>query len=380
MFSGPSTPPPPPSYTNSIEIVQETILSPFCIKPEGLRALALVNIEKDPDSIYEGFEPQILQNEQGTGFLIIGYRHDGMVDVYFQPQLQVKVSDYSGLKNGANALKAVEFADSYLRFSSSGLHLFASFIDIEGREIVLEIDEQNPTPTKPFGLLAPVGTSSENPTELLLVFLEDFYFVRKSNTKVQILINGKSHKLDSFIPMDGKKTYFSRYTPRPVTVKVNPEFEGSLQPLPIINQKYALLQGNRIEIEYHNGLPEIKCIEQVVCKQSVTMTFTPSFPDIRDLQEGEKRTGKFTIQANEKTGTVSGQYSMCNKNNQVRIEMIPSGGWKPYPHNRWIVKTVFTVAKVFKRWPKTYQWNAIITYDPKGKTYYIQSSWRRINP
>lgn len=363
------------AFNTVLAMAQETILSPFFIKTEELKALALVNIEKDPDSVYIGFEPQLLKNEHGEGMLIIGYRADGKTDIYFQPQLQLKASDYESLGKGVHKMKVVPLKNAYLRFSEKGLHLYAFFADIFGREILLKVDEKNKAATKPFGLLAPVGTNSDNPTGLMLVFLEDFYFVRQTNTEVEIQIGDKKHKMDHFMPMDGKKMYFSRYTPRPITVIVNPDFSGIMETLPIIGGK-AQHKGSQYNIIFNSDKPEIESIEKELLGQTIKMSFSPSFPDVRNVRNGEKRNGSFSLVANEKTGTVSGKYSVHNENGTVHLTLIPSGGWKPYPKNRFVVKMVFSIATVFRQWPKTYEWHATIKPTADNR-YEINTEWKR---
>lgn len=338
--------------------------------------MALINIEKDPDTSYIGFEPQLLKNKFGEGLLVIGYRADEKIDVYFQPQLQLKASDYAGIGKGVNQVKAVPLQDAFLRFSEKGLHTSASFTDIQGRAISFDINEQSKKKTKPFGLLAPIGTGAENPDGLMLVFLEDFYFVRRTDTKAEVRIAGKQHKLDTFMPMDGTKMYFSRYTPRPITVTVNPNYSGKIEALPLVDGK-AQSNGNRYTLQHKNGTIEIESIQQNVSEQMVTMKFSPAFPDIRNVKNGELIVGKFSIAAHEKTGVVSGKYSVRNEQGIIHLAMTPSEGWKPYPKNRLVVKMVFTMAKVFRRWPKTYQWDA--TLSPISDTSYkMESKWTRI--
>lgn len=358
-----------------LSMTQKTILSPFKIEGSELKALALINFEKDPDSLYIGLEPQRLKNDFGEGILVIGYRTDEKVDIYYQPQLQLKPADYAGLGKGVNQLTPVPLEDAHLQFSERGLHAFASFIDVAGRRVVFEIDEQNKSSTKPFGLLAPVGMSAENPTGLMLVFMEDFYFVRQTDTKVKMQIGGKSHKLDRFMPMDGKKMYFSRYTPHPIIVTVNPNFSGIIENLSVVNHK-AQDGSSQYTLQDVNGNTYIETIRQDVSGRTVTMKFSPAFPDIRNTKSGKNIIGNFWIAGHEKTGTVSGKYSVKNQNGVVYISLIPSGGWKPYPKNRFMVKTVFTMAKIFRRWPKTYEWNATLTQLDESR-YYIEAGWKR---
>lgn len=354
---------------------QKTVYSPFFIHPETVEKLLLINIEKDPDSTYIGFEPQILNAPNSEGFLIIGYRKDGKVDVYHTPSLQPTKEDYSTIGKGANQLSKQEMGDAFLRFDEYGAQLYAAFTDINNREITLKIKEKHPKKTKPFGLLAPVGDNSENPSELMLVFMEDFYFVRRNHTEVTVSIAGKLHKPDNFgIPIDGFQMYFSRYSPKSIIVSVNPEFNGALPQLTLTENK-AEHQGNSYDIEYHNGKTNILCISQSLFGRDVKMNFSPAFPDIRYVNEGQSIKGEFSISSHESTGVVSGTYRVEKRNDSILLSMEPSKGWIPYRKNRFIVRTIFATAKVFRNWPKSYQWNARIVANETG--FSMNSKWER---
>lgn len=66
------------------------ILNPFQIDIDPMERLLLVNFDKNPDTIYVGFEPQVFNDDKnGKGHIIIGWRQDGKVDVYHQPSLKI---------------------------------------------------------------------------------------------------------------------------------------------------------------------------------------------------------------------------------------------------------------------------------------------------
>jgi hypothetical protein len=51
----------------------ELFINPFCIDIDPMERLLLVNFEKDPDTIYIGFEPQVFDDPiNGRGHLVIG--------------------------------------------------------------------------------------------------------------------------------------------------------------------------------------------------------------------------------------------------------------------------------------------------------------------
>ncbi len=61
---------------------------------------------------------------------------------------------------------------------------------------------------------------------------------------------------------------------------------------------------------------------------------------------------------------------------ETEISLHPAQGWIPN-EKRLILKLLFMIVKVFKDWPKSYEWKAIINL---GSTKYpfMKSSWRRV--
>jgi len=55
--------------------------------------------------------------------------------------------------------------------------------------------------------------------------------------------------------------------------------------------------------------------------------------------------------------------------------MIPTHGWKPRvtKFSTWFL---FSVAKVFKKWPSTYHWNAKVHMNQEG-VWHMHSKWTR---
>lgn len=50
-----------------------------------MAGLLLINFEQNPDTIYAGFEPQAFDDKvHGRGLLVIGWRANGRVDVFYQ--------------------------------------------------------------------------------------------------------------------------------------------------------------------------------------------------------------------------------------------------------------------------------------------------------
>jgi hypothetical protein len=354
-----------------------TFPQPFVIDIDPMERLLLINIENDPDSLYVGFEPQVFNDTiNGKGHLVIGWRTDGMVDVFHQPGLRLNPGKYVIAGKGLANMVERGFGDAHYELTQQGVQARYRFLDIHGREIVLIVSENNPRKRNPFGLLAPMGSAAESPSSMPLILLRDFYFVRKKNTEIIISVNGRKHKPDKLpMPIDGTKMYFTRYCPDPLIANLNPNqngqlpivfFEDGIQDIAIGKYKYL--------ITWNNGNPAIKTMIRKHQDHPVELRFNPAFPNIATLSDRTLFEGSFEIEGDYSTGKISGKYSIYRENGQTKIELFPCDGWQPRP-DRFSLRFLYTVGSVFKQWPTTYRWEATIT-DNNG-TPIMQSKWTR---
>lgn len=355
------------------------LFNPFHMNIDPMNRLLLVNFENDPDSIYIGFEPQVFDdNINGHGHLVIGWRVDGRVDVYHQSGLHLNPEKYDIAGKGLANMIESDMTEARFDINDSGVQARYQFYDIQERAIEISITESGTKKRIPFGLLAPMGNAATNPSSMPLVFLHDFYFVRKKHTQAELSINGKQHRIDNLpIPIDWTKMTFVRYSPNPLIVNFNPAADGELFSIPtemglnqIKNEKY------NIYLNWEHDKPSIKRIIINNEKYPITLNFTNAFPNIHSLVNNSKQEGCFEIEAHPTTGKISGIYRVRKEDGIITIVMIPSGGWKPRP-NKLSLRFLYSVAKIFRKWPTTYEWTAKI--QEKGTTsYYIQSGWKRI--
>lgn len=364
------------------EIVRQNvnlILNPFQIDIDPMERLLLVNFEKNPDTIYVGFEPQVFNDDKnGKGHIIIGWRQDGKVDVYHQPSLKLDPKKYDIVGKGLANMVTDELLGASFEVNELGVQAYYQFKDINDRVVIIKIKERSPKKRKPFGLLAPMGNAAENPSAMPLVLLYDFYFVRKKYTEVEISIDGKLHKPDELpIPIDGTKMLFLRYSPKPLIVTLNPAFDDILKPLEVKFQQKLISYGESdIELEWTDNKPAIKRITRNNKTYPVTLLFDKAFPDIETLGENSTSKGSFEIGGHSSSGLIVGHYIIEKKNGVAKIVMIPSVGWKPRP-TKFSLLFLYTIAKIFKKWPTTYEWTAYIQEKEKGN-HYMQSEWKRI--
>ncbi|QQS31262.1 MAG: hypothetical protein IPM47_10230 [Sphingobacteriales bacterium] len=353
------------------------VLFPFSIDIDPMSRVLLINFEKDPDTIYVGFEPQVFDDEiTGKGHLVIGWRKDGKVDVYYQPTLHPKPEKYDIAGKGLNELIKTGFEVAEFEINESGVQSSYVFSDCYGRKIDLHIEEQNKTARKPFDLLAPMGHAAENPSALPLILLYDFYFVRKKDTKLRVSINGKEHRPDSLpLPMDCMWMYFLRYSSKPLIATLNPQFKGELSPV-WLNEIDVVLTDNKYEWHFseQDGEILINKLVRLNLIAPIALHFNPPFPDLYRFLPKKNVEGRFNITGKPSIGYIEGKYSVRRVENQFYISLTPSSGWIPKP-DKLVLRFLYFIVKPFKNWPKTYRWEANITIN--SDKYYMESKWIR---
>jgi hypothetical protein len=355
------------------------MIVPFRIEVDPMERLLLVNFENDPDEIYVGVEPQVFDDAvHGSGHLVIGWRQDGRVDVYHQPGLDLTPDRYDITGKGLAHMVERQFAAAIYEVDDFGVQAHYEFTDIHDRAVVIRISERNPRTRKPFGLLAPMGSVAEAPSALPLVLLHDFYFVRRKHTVIEVSIEGRQHRPDELpVPMDFARMLFTRYSPKPLIATLNPAFDGVLEPSIVQPFQAEVQVGDcNLMLDWKGGSPAIRCITRNDGVHPIFVRFHESFPHLRSLADSANVTGEFEIEGHPSTGRIAGRYTVHKANGQTSIVMIPTAGWKPHP-TKLSLRFLYTVARVFRRWPATYQWSAILE-ETEGGACSMRSGWRRI--
>ncbi|WP_154859627.1 hypothetical protein [Cyclobacterium xiamenense] len=354
------------------------ILFPFWIDIDPMEKLLLVNFENDPDTTYVAFEPQVFNDPtNGVGHLLIGWRTDKKVDVYHQRSLNPDPSKYTIAGAGLNQMIPVDMDHAFFDVNDRGVQAHYRFADVSGRTVEISIKERNAKKRKPFGLLAPMGDAASNPRSLPLVLLQDFYFVRKNHTALSVSINNRSHTLDRLpVPLDWQQMIFARYSPKPLIATLNPAYSGILEGFDAaIGQKTAE-KGNRFyAINWIDRHAHIKSIGIKNAIHPLTMSFSPSFPSLNSLPENTQLKGGFRISGHASVGSIAGDYLIRSEKETIGITLVPSKGWKPKT-TKFSTWFLFTVVRVFKKWPSTYRWEAALQKRPDG-SWHMQSKWIR---
>ena len=342
-----------------------------------MERLLLINFEKDPDEIYVGFEPQVFNDKiNGRGILVIGWRRDGKVDVYHEGGLTLRPEKYDIAGKGLEQMIKIGMTGAYFKVNDSGVQAAIEFQDFLGRQVRLKIKESYPKKRKPFGLLAPMGDAAEKPSAMPLVLLHDFYFVRRKNTLISITINERAHIPDKLpFPLDGTSMYFTRYSPDPMIATMNPACDDKLPLIPFAENK-AVWKKMELKLSDNGKFKEIESLNIAYKDRNLSLCFEPSFPNLIALAKNTDVRGRFKISEDFKIGKVKGEYHLQSKDDEIEVTMLPSKGWVPN-EKKWSLKIMYTLISIFKKWPATYKWTAIIKNDQNDQFRMI-SKWDRI--
>ncbi|MDD4058558.1 MAG: hypothetical protein PHO95_06635 [Bacteroidales bacterium] len=352
-----------------------SIISPFNLKIDLMSQLMLIPFEKDPDKYYNQFEIQQSISPEGLKTLaVIGYQVDGSSDVYFQKNFPL--ASQSSILNKAKLIET-QFSTAQFSFSQFDLDANIVFKDKYGRPIVLKIVEIKREEKNPFTLLAPVGVISKNPQSLPVYYMHQMSFARKNYTDIVISINGNSHKPDLFmLPIDKSSNYFTRYSLETFNVDINPSTESDMSIIDVGSKNHVIVNDIHYDLRRNQGHPEIKKISVHKERQSLSVEFTPAFPDIMSLKDGAYINGTFSVTSYNSSGVINGTYQLNLDGEDFSIKLHPDKGWIPN-EKRLIIRLMLKLVKSFKEWPKSYIWNAKIHKVNPGE-FKLVSHWERL--
>ena len=358
------------------------VVSPFHLRTQPMRGLVLFNFERDPDRVYKGLEPQAFDDvEHGTGWLVIGWRVDGRVDVFHDSGLRLDPSTYGIAGGGLHRMEERDLSGGRFELGPTGAQVDLSFADLEDRPVRLVVRETDTRPRRPFGLLAPMGSAATDPPALPLVFVKDFYFVRRAGSEVRIEIDGRSHRSDSLpLLLDNTWMRFVRYSATPFISLWNHRGHDTAD---VLSPSTATTEagGARYELDANGPFHEIRRMTRHENGQQVTVEFTPAIPHLLALRDGTTVDGWFQVSTQPPAGLVTGTWHVVRRGQRIAIDVAPSGGWTP-GEAQPMARLLFRAIGMFRTWPRTYRWTGAIETSARGEetgdSPALRSRWERI--
>lgn len=355
------------AYRRAAEGSREVQL-PFSIATTPITRLALLELEPDADSIYEGFEPQLIDRGHERGIRIIGYRHDGYVDFYddiaLTPEPDIR-SDVT--KKGIKTYTHTDLGNPVLERDEEGrAHVTADFTDVEDRRVVIAVHEATTRHSKPFNLLAPVGWSSVEPNEFPLFVMNDFDFLRTSGAQLEVRIDDVVHELAGFpipLPFQGQARSFAKIALNPEIIAL---FPADHEVMPQVSTEPGtdlvrhgpaqyLFDGDKVE--------RIRIADHEI-------VFEPA------LDLTESGSGEFSVTSVPARGRIVGPWQVTSdgKHAELRINIERVR----VPHQSDVGTRLVTghALKFFKEWPKGYEY--VGKYNLEAGT--IDATWMNHTP
>ena len=117
-------------------------------------------------------------------------------------------------------------------------------------------------------------------------------------------------------------------------------------------------------------------IEAIVAEQGghrARVVLDPALPDLRELPDGAVEKGHWHVVVDGARLT-GGAWSAERSGDQVRLGLDVTERWRP-GRLPWLMRVVTTVVPVFRRWPTTYRWRAVVQL---GSAPTLSSGWERV--
>ncbi len=352
---------------NSLKIYdrpsRNLILSPFNMTFDLMDKLLIVNFEEDP--IYYGIELQIFRKLDKEYPLVIMYRKDNLIDIYYTNEIVIKKRKKmltDSLTNVSfNQLNAIEYK---FQFSEMGLDAYLFLEDKLEEEIEFKIKENAPG-RELTSILAPNSAVSKKPEYFPIAFLNKFGMIIKKNTEILVKIHDISRKpTETPVQMSQMNVYLAHYSLKPIICNWNNNFSGNTIPIilnpPILNISDENLFYHLIKNDSYYEIKKISGKDEE--DHTVSIEFSPALPNLLSLKDNSHIKGRFSCEIDEKWGIFAGEYDLIRTGDTIDFSIHPTKGWQPFPGKLWL---------------KMYKWTSEIQIKDIGDIF-IHSYWRRI--
>jgi len=351
---------------NSLKIYdlppKNMILSPFNLTTDTMDRLLVVNFEEDP--IYFRVELQIFHKLGKDYPLVILYRKDNMVDVYYTNKVVIKNRKKMLTDLFVNiSFNQLETIICKFQFDEMGLDAYLFLEDKLESEIEFKIKENTPE-RKLDSILAPMGPVSKKPEYFPIVFLNKFGMVIKKNTEIFVKIHEVSRNTAEMpVQINGMSIYSAHYSLNPIICNWNRNFSGNIDTI-MLKAPSLEISENNIDFNLKNNSDyyEIKSISgRDVEDYSISIEFSPAIPNLLSLRSNSKIKGRFSCIIDDKKGIFAGEYDLIRIGDTIEFNIVPNKGWQPFPGNLWL---------------KTYRWTSLVQIHDI-RDIKISSYWRR---
>ncbi len=349
------------------------LLVPITLELGAIRRLLVIDVADDPT--YRALEPQVLDGPHGRGLVLLAYLHDGHVELFAEPHVQVDPSGYEGLGKGVLGIHHTDFQAARFEVTDDGLKLDVAFSAPSGRRVDLRMHEHLTGPRDAFPVLAPVGGTFDNPAFFPFIWLPGLSFVPMSNTEVALWVDGEERTIARLpLPIGGRRCLMARYDPDVMACELNPSGITELSRVPVRpavggEQQEAV---DVVDVDGHPGIAGVRVERE---GRSCHLRLDPPLPDIARLTPSACHEGAVLVRADGST-ELEGRYEVRRTGDQIHFVMDELGPWRTR-QRRPLLAVLFRLP-IFRRWPMTYRWDATLDLaDPSHPDSRWTSRWSR---
>jgi hypothetical protein len=352
---------------NSLKIYgyppENMFFSPFNMTFDPIDRLMLIDFEDDP--IYYGIELQIFRIVDEEYPLVLLYRKDNLVDIYYTNEAIIdnrkKLIEDLLTNVSFSQLEKIDFK---FQVDNMGLDVYLHLKDKLEKDIEFQIKEN--TPERDLtAILAPVGAGSKKPKYFPNIYLDKFGMVIKKGTEIFVKTHGILRKpVEIPVRMNGMHIYLAHFSLEPIISNWNNSYSGNLNPIFIKTSELNVKNENLIyEILDNKGFYEIEKISgEDGVGHTISFEFSPAIPNLIALNSNVNIKGKFSCCIDDRKGIFAGEFYITRVGDIISFSIQPTKGWQPFPGKLWL---------------NTYEWNAEIDIFEKNNIK-IQSNWYRI--
>jgi hypothetical protein len=347
-----------------------TAPSPFALQLSSLRGLLLMDLADDP--IYRTLEPQVIEEADGAGLTLLAWRHDGQVELYAEPHLQVDASGYDGLEQGLAGIQRTTFERARFEVTDDGLKLDLALSAPNGRRFDLHLHEHLDGRRDHFPLLAPVGGSFNAPAFFPFLWLPTISFVPVRRTEVTLRVDGQSRTISRLpLPIGGRRCLMARYDLDAMVCQLNPTWVTDPSQKPA-GATGSSPHGEQALVDV-DGQPALAGLQVRRGAHSCAVRLDPPLPDPATVPLSTRLQGSMQLQADGST-QLQGRYELERTDEQVTLVLDRIGPWRTR-QRRPLLAVLFRLP-VFRRWPTTYRWEATLDLTASPESGWT-SRWSR---
>ncbi|MFA9429542.1 hypothetical protein [Egicoccus sp. AB-alg2] len=339
------------------------LLCPFDVGVD--RVARFMNCELADHPVYDGLELQWFDDDvHGRGLLaFLSRREDRRTDYYAAPELRLDRATYH-IGGGTGAWVETVFDADVLEVGPDGVRAEVRFLDREGREIEIVLDDREAGPRRSGVLLAPVGAGIDAPASLLLVVLHGFDLLRRTSQPPRIHIDGREVST-GILPGAGlHRRHLVKAAAPLVVATVCRTGDRALTPVDVADPGPVVLA---------TGGHGIAGVRAEASGHAATFVLDPALPALESLPEGRTVTGAWevAVDGNAMTG---GVWQATRAGERISLGLDVTEPWRPPSGLPPLLRAVTRLLPTFRRWPTTYRWRGEVRL---ASTASLSGRWER---